>query len=530
MATEHYYVDPINGSDTNVGGQGRSKDLAWQSYQWAADNATTSGSNAYVWFRPGTYSISAVIDIDINSGGGLGDKIYFVGDKFGQIWGTAGTVKIVSSTGTLGIMMYINSKDYITVKNFEIIPDKSGIYINTADYINTENCFIHDNVATTLVNIFGIQVVSSITCTIKNCTISDLKADPATSSIYALSLANSSVNIYYNMITNIIGNINNNATACIVLYHNDSSTPYLNATLKGNIFKKVSAQLLYLSFTNGLSNATIVSDYNNFYKDGALLCARKAVYIGSWAYTNYTDLSDWKLNADFNPDAHSIDSEPKIENVSGTVATLDSQLFDDYTFGYDSNNQYRAVRFLTGSVVNSFESFRTYITKVGSPIQQISLTLYTDNAGVLGTLVPNSSMTLVAGSVVTGYNAFVLDSVSSLSLTANTYYWIKFYTSQQDNSHYYKLWLSDTVIGEKYATSTDGITWGYGSGQGFDYNVIGRLRASTGTINDFKVKSQSPCINKVPYISDAAEDAFGKPRLKGNNDIGAHQYNEIKIS
>jgi len=366
MATEHYYVDPINGSDTNVGGQGRSKDLAWQSYQWAADNATTSGSNAYVWFRPGTYTISAFININTNEGSGESDRIYFIGDKYGQIWGTAGTVKIVAS-GSFTYMMYVNSKDYITIKNFEIIPDQKGIHFQDSDHSIADNCFIHDNV-TTGTNSTGIEIVRGISI-IKNCIIKNLTA---IGSCYGIDVqTGGTCNLYHNLIYNISGNVANNASACIYLYHINTVTPYLNATVIGNICKKTNVQLIICNFYNGTTNATVTSNYNTLDKDGTTpRSVRKGVYSGSWAYTDYANLSDWKGEGTFpvSPDANSIDSDPLIENVSGS------------------------------------------------------------------------------------------------------------------------------------------------------------------TLESFKIKSLSPCINKVPYISDAAADMFGRPRLKGNNDIGAHQYNEIKIS
>ena len=147
MAVRTYYVDFDNGNDGN-GGTDPDTD-AWKTMQHAADNAACDGADAcYVWYRAGmTSSISAKIDFDANSGSATG-RIYHIADRFGEKWVDTGEIKL-DDGGTMDWAIDISACSYLTIRGFEIEPDKGGIYNRRASKTDTyniiEECFIHDN-------------------------------------------------------------------------------------------------------------------------------------------------------------------------------------------------------------------------------------------------------------------------------------------------------------------------------------------------------------------------------------------------
>jgi len=125
-----YYVDAVNGSNTNTG---TSPDKAWQTVGHVNSISFSPGDS--ILFKCGNYW---TYGLDIRSSGTAGNPI---------VYGSYGT----GSKPKLNVADYIDfgisiiNRHYITIDNIEVTGKcHYGICIDAADYVTIKNCYIHD--------------------------------------------------------------------------------------------------------------------------------------------------------------------------------------------------------------------------------------------------------------------------------------------------------------------------------------------------------------------------------------------------
>lgn len=102
-AQTHYYVDGVNGNNTN---NGQSQSNAWKTIQKACNTATP---NSIVYIKAGTYHENVVVNVS----GTAGNPIVFTNYLGGNV--------ILDGTGTTGsVMLTIINKKYLTFQNITI--------------------------------------------------------------------------------------------------------------------------------------------------------------------------------------------------------------------------------------------------------------------------------------------------------------------------------------------------------------------------------------------------------------------------
>ncbi len=319
MAAQTFYVDFDNGNDGN-GGTTPVGD-AWKTFQHAADTADPgSGTPITVWFRPGmTDHYTARLYIDTHAGTGQSDRITFVADRFGQIWGDAGEAKI-TSTDAVYVTLHIVNKNYITIRGFEIIPSVHGINVGgNTDYVIIEENFVHDDIGTG--RVWGIidsnssPYIQENEHIIRNNIIANLTASATDYGGGVQLYYRKNCYVYNNTVYDIsTGNDAVQQGSCIDVVSNGASLNYATtATVKNNIFQKAlgtntNGNLIRVVIYNGTTGFSLTSDYNQFHRDGA-------DYTASIDAATYVSLANWQGTG---RDANSQEGDPQLVNPGGT--------------------------------------------------------------------------------------------------------------------------------------------------------------------------------------------------------------------
>lgn len=136
-----YYIEPGIGADTNLGtsmGAGNS----WATAQKGFD-AAVAGDTVYL-VNSATETLTALIDIDINSGTQAGGLIKFIGTN--SLGVDDGTKYVIDGNSAVANIFKVTGKSYISIKNLEIKNATShGFTWFSAGSIAFENVWSHNN-------------------------------------------------------------------------------------------------------------------------------------------------------------------------------------------------------------------------------------------------------------------------------------------------------------------------------------------------------------------------------------------------
>lgn len=151
------------------------------------------------------------------------------------------------------------------------------------------------------------------------------------------------------------------------------------------------------------------------------------------------------------------------DGYASAVTNTGGALSGDQSLGQAAGNTYIAQTFTypsnTGALFERYlGAFDVYLKKVGTPTGTVNAYLYTNNAGVPGTLVATSACTFTSSFLTGAYQQVRFWFRSRTQLSYSTQYWIVLkYNGTIDGANY--LQIQRYTAGTVGQSSTDGLAW-----------------------------------------------------------------------
>ena len=467
-ANTAYYVDSVNGSDSN---NGTSMSTPWKSLSKV--NSTTFGAGDKIYLKAGSVWNSTFL---YPKGSGANGNPIII-DMYGS-----GNKPIINCNGTNFAGVYLENQQYIEINNLEVTNDNDSTYgnnntsfylgigfrinrnSNTFNHIYIKNCYIH--------NVDG------------NPGIADPTLDKSTGGIGACVVADSTANCgRFNdiqILNNKISYVSRTGIFMIASAKADNNPPYYstNITISGNTIDHAAGDAIVNTQINGgkidHNAATYGCDRNVEYSAGMWpwSCTDMTYEFNECAYIynrGIGDLNAWDFDM-YNRGTITYQHNYSHSNAGGMMLTM------------GNGAQHSIVRYN----ISCNEPFTT-----ANPSSETNYDLYNNvfykDSGVLR---PNRA-----------YNNIFLNCSNISFANVNT------------NLHNYNCYYGGSSVSE-----ANGI---YSNPMLVNPSEVNGIANCGG----FKLQAASPCINKGTSISsNGGKDFFGNALYYGAPDIGVHEY------